>query len=99
MGPRRNRTPMSPGRAALESFDVFEILEKAPHCVIVIDERAAVVYQNAASRELDGRIRAAHGEALLDAVRLALADSGAAASTRSRCPSPQRRGRVRRTPM
>ncbi len=77
MGPRRNRAPMSPGRAALGSFDVFEILDKAPHCVIVIDEQAAVVYQNAASRELDGRIRAAHGEALLDAVRKAVADLGA----------------------
>jgi len=74
MGPRRNRAPMSAGRAALESFDLFEILEKAPRCVIVIDERAAVVYQNAASRELDERIRAAHGEALLAAVRVALAD-------------------------
>lgn len=78
MGLRRNRAPASPSRAALESFDVFEILEKAPHCVIVIDEQASVVYQNAASRELDERIRAALGEALLDAVRVALTDSRAA---------------------
>ena len=35
------------------------------------------MYQNAASRELDRRTRAAHGEALLDAVRVALADLGA----------------------
>jgi methyl-accepting chemotaxis protein len=76
MGLRRHRAPASPGRAALEPFDVFEILEKAPHCVIVIDEQASIVYQNAASRELDDRIRVTHGEALLDAVRVALADSG-----------------------
>jgi methyl-accepting chemotaxis protein len=75
MGPRRNRAPASPGRAALEPFDVFEILEKAPHCVIVIDEQATVVYQNVASRELDARMSAAHGEPLLDAVRVALANS------------------------
>ena len=78
MGPRRNPTPTPRGRAALESFDAFEILDKAPHCVIVIDDPGTVVYQNAASRELDERMRAAHGEALLDAVRAALADSRAA---------------------
>jgi methyl-accepting chemotaxis protein len=77
MGLRRNPAPTPHGRAALESFDAFEILEKAPHCVIVIDERASVVYQNAASRNLDERMRAAHDEALLDAVRAALADSTA----------------------
>ena len=99
MRSRRNRVPMSPGRAALEAFDAFEILDKAPHCMIVIDEQAAVVYQNAASRELDVRIRAAHGEALLDAVRIALEDPGAAANIRSLCRSPRRRGRVRRTPI
>jgi methyl-accepting chemotaxis protein len=66
---------MSPGRTALESFDIFEILEKAPNCVIVLDDQTTVVYQNAASRELDERTRAAHGDALLDAVRVALADS------------------------
>jgi methyl-accepting chemotaxis protein len=76
MRPRRKREPSSPGRTALEAFDVFEILEKAPHCVIVIDSGATVVYQNAASRELDERMRVAHGAALLDAVRVALADSG-----------------------
>jgi hypothetical protein len=73
--PRRSRAPKSPGRAALEPFDAFEILEKAPRCVIVIDEQGAVAYQNGASRELDERMRVAHGEALLDAVRAALADS------------------------
>jgi methyl-accepting chemotaxis protein len=72
----RNRTSSSPGRTALESFDVFEILEKAPHCVVVIDEQSTVVYQNAAARELDERTRTAHGEALLDAVRVALGDAG-----------------------
>jgi len=77
MRPRRKRAPSSPGRTALEAFDVFEILEKAPHCVIVIDQQAAVVYQNAASRELDERMRAAHGKALLDAVHSALKDLGA----------------------
>ncbi|HEY3923361.1 MAG TPA: methyl-accepting chemotaxis protein [Acidothermaceae bacterium] len=75
MRSRRSRAPMSPGRAALEQFDAFEILEKAPNCVIVIDEQATVVYQNAASRELDERIGATYGEALLDAVRTALAGS------------------------
>ena len=60
------------GRAALGSFDVFEILDKSPQCVIVIDEQAAIVYQNAASRELDVRMRAGYGEALLDAVRTVL---------------------------
>jgi methyl-accepting chemotaxis protein len=69
---------MSPGRTALEAFDVFEILEKAPPGVIVIDEQSTVVYQNGSSRELDERMRVAHGEALLDAVRVALADSTAA---------------------
>jgi Methyl-accepting chemotaxis protein (MCP) signalling domain len=77
MRPRRNRAPTSPGRAALQPFDVFEILEKAPHCVIVIDKQAAVVYQNTASRELDERTRVTHSEALLDAVRVVLQDSGA----------------------
>ena len=70
----RKRQPSSPGRSALESFDVFEILEKAPHCVIVIDEHARVAYRNAASRQLDERVRAAHGESLVDAVRVALKD-------------------------
>lgn len=78
MGPRRKRELSTPGRAALASFDVFEILDKAPHCVIVLDEQATVVYQNAASRELDERMRTAHGQALLDAVRVALADNAGA---------------------
>ena len=77
MRARRKRTPSSPGRAALESFDVFEILEKAPHCFIVLDEQATLVYQNAASRELDATMRSAHGEALVDAVRAAVKDAGA----------------------
>ena len=76
MRSRRSRTPMSPGRAALESFDVFEIVEKSPQCVLVIDEQGTVVYRNAASRELDVRMRAAYGEALLDAVRTGLTGSG-----------------------
>ncbi len=53
-------------------FDVYEVLEKAPSCVIVADEAAQIVFQNAAARKLSTATAAKHGDALLIAVRAAL---------------------------
>jgi|GEM_PF-4821643 len=33
----RHRAPLTVGRAELATFDVFEILDKAPHCIVVTD--------------------------------------------------------------
>jgi methyl-accepting chemotaxis protein len=76
MRPRHRHAPMSPSRAALMPFDVFEILQNAPHSIIVVDEHASIVFQNAAASELDQVVRSAHGEPLLQAVRAALAEHG-----------------------
>ncbi|HEY0869301.1 MAG TPA: methyl-accepting chemotaxis protein [Acidothermaceae bacterium] len=59
-------------RGSLEPFDLFEILQKVPQCVIVTDADAAVVFQNAAAWELDAVVRAQQGEPLLHALRATL---------------------------
>jgi methyl-accepting chemotaxis protein len=60
-------------RESLESFDLVEILEKVPQCLIVTDADAAILFQNAAARKLDDPARGHQGEALLQAVRATLA--------------------------
>ena len=59
-------------RDSLEPFDLFEILQKLPQCVIVTDADAAVVFQNAAAWHLDEVVRAHQGEPLLQAMRATL---------------------------
>jgi methyl-accepting chemotaxis protein len=60
-------------RVALEPFDILEILQKVPQCVIVTDAEAVMVFQNAAAWQLDEVVRANHGEPLLQALRATLA--------------------------
>ena len=60
-------------RESLERFDLFEILQKAPQCVIVTDADARMVFQNAAACELDEEVRAHQGGPLLQALRATLA--------------------------
>jgi methyl-accepting chemotaxis protein len=64
----RQRGPKGGAYPGLATFDVFEIVDKAPHCIVVTDEHAAVVFQNAAARELITNVRATHGEAVLKAL-------------------------------
>jgi methyl-accepting chemotaxis protein len=59
-------------RQSLEQFDLFEILQKGPQCVIVTDADAAVVFQNAAARGLDEAVRGHQGDPLLQALRATL---------------------------
>jgi Methyl-accepting chemotaxis protein (MCP) signalling domain len=56
-------------RESLEQFDLFEILQKVPQCVIVTDADAAVVFQNAAAWVLEETVRAHQGEPMLQALR------------------------------
>jgi methyl-accepting chemotaxis protein len=56
----------------LATFDVFEVVDKAPHCVVVTDVHAVVGYENVAARQLTANVRATHGDALLQALRDAM---------------------------
>jgi methyl-accepting chemotaxis protein len=66
--------PVSAARAALLPFDLFEILDKAPQCVIVTDGRAEIVFQNAAALQLDEIVNGNRGGPLLQALRVTLAE-------------------------
>jgi methyl-accepting chemotaxis protein len=70
----RHRAPLGAGRAELARFDLFEILDKAPHCIVVTDADAAIVFRNVAARELAERTKADDGEPMLVALREALTD-------------------------
>jgi methyl-accepting chemotaxis protein len=59
--------------AVLQQFDVYDVLEKAPSCVIVADEAGQIVFENGAARKLNTTTAAKHGDALVGAVRAALA--------------------------
>ena len=77
----RHRAPLTVGRAELATFDVFEILDKAPHCIVVTDIHGAVVFQNVAARELAARTKADDGESMLEALRDAFVDCDALGRT------------------
>jgi methyl-accepting chemotaxis protein len=66
--------PVSAARAALLPFDLFEILDKAPQCVIVTDDRAGIVFQNAAALQLAEIVNGNRGGPLLQALRVTLAE-------------------------
>src|SRR5207244_2005098 len=67
--------------AALHRFDVYEVLEKAPSCVIVADEQANVVFENAAARTLTTAMTARHGDVLAAAVHDSIAAVAAGTHT------------------
>ena len=72
MATLRRRVHKDARFAALQQFDVYDVLEKAPSCVIVADENAQIVFENAAARELNTASASKHGDALAVAVRDAL---------------------------
>jgi methyl-accepting chemotaxis protein len=65
----RRRAQLADGHAGLTSFDIAEVVDKAPNCVIVADEAATVVFRNKAAVALAARVGAKHGESLLQALR------------------------------
>ena len=58
----------------LAGFDLFEILDRAPQCIVVTNADAVIVFRNAAAVELAERTKADGGEPMLVALRDALAD-------------------------
>ncbi|MDQ1463460.1 MAG: hypothetical protein QOC73_401 [Actinomycetota bacterium] len=65
----RRRAQLADGHAGLTSFDIAEVVDKAPNCVIVADEAATVVFRNKAAVALAASVGAKHGESMLQALR------------------------------
>src|SRR5450432_47408 len=73
MATLRRRVHLDARFAALQRFDVYEGLEKAPSCVLVADENGQIVFENVAARKLNTATSLKHGDALSVALRAALA--------------------------
>jgi X-X-X-Leu-X-X-Gly heptad repeat protein len=69
----RRRASLADGHAGLASFDIAEVIDKAPNCVIVADEAANVVFRNRAAVALAERVGVKHGESIVLALRDAIA--------------------------
>jgi methyl-accepting chemotaxis protein len=65
----RHRARDNAGHAGLAQFDVFDIIDKAPHAVIVSDEAGLITFRNRAAIALGAVVEAKHGESMLRAIR------------------------------
>jgi methyl-accepting chemotaxis protein len=69
----RRRAPLADEHAGLTSFDLVEVVDKAPNCIIVADEAANIVFRNKAAVALAARVAALYGDSMLRALRDAIA--------------------------
>ena len=65
----RRRAPLADEHAGLTSFDLVEVVDKAPNCIIVADEAANIVFRNKAAVALAARVAALYGDSMLRALR------------------------------